>query len=346
MPLLEQQREWRWDGSLIRSTIDDGSSFFVPLWEHSVLDLCGFGKVHLPSLRPTVCCYPLAMRSSPRLLPTPEPIWTRRQDRAELILSFLRTIFTVAWVVFPPVAGWLAVQTSSFSVFAFASGTHIAFTLLFGLLWTQPSARIGQASKKVEATDADTLPKAYISNPYKIGISGIILGSVALQLNITALPLVIMQDLGGTLEQVGINASVAAAVEVPCMIAWGYLALRLSKETILAASSAIFALYLGLMSIAETVLQVLFLQGIAALAIAALLSINISYLQEAIKGRLGLSTSLVDVSRVLSTLGASVVFALHQGEYYASLMEVAAIIALGGTCLMLLARRLAGEDKR
>ena len=155
-----------------------------------------------------------------------------------------------------------------------------------------------------------------------------------------------MQDLGGTLEQVGINASVAAAVEVPCMIAWGYLALRLSKEAILAASSAIFALYLGLMSIAETVLQVLFLQGIAALAIAALLSINISYLQEAIKGRLGLSTSLVDVSRVLSTLGASVVFALHQGEYYASLMEVAAIIALGGTCLMLLARRLAGEDKR
>ena len=69
-------------------------------------------------------------------------------DRAELILSFLRTIFTVAWVVFPPVAGWLAVQTSSFSVFAFASGTHIAFTLLFGLLWTQPSAKIGQASKQ------------------------------------------------------------------------------------------------------------------------------------------------------------------------------------------------------
>ena len=68
-------------------------------------------------------------------------------DRAELILSFLRTIFTIAWVVFPPVAGWLAVQNSSFSVFAFASGTHIAFTLLFGLLWTQPSARIGQARR-------------------------------------------------------------------------------------------------------------------------------------------------------------------------------------------------------
>ena len=265
-------------------------------------------------------------------------------DRAELILSFLRTIFTIAWVVFPPVAGWLAAQNSSFSVFAFAAGTHIAFTLLFRLLWTQPSTRIGQASKKVEAYASTTLPKAYISNPYKIGILGIILGSVALQLNITALPLVIMQDLGGTLEQVGINASVAAAVEVPCMVAWGYLALRMSKETILATSSAIFALYLGLMSIAETVLQVLFLQGLAALAVAALLSINISYLQEAIKGRLGLSTSLVDVSRVLSTLGASIVFALHQGEYYASLLEIAAIIALGGAGLMLVARRLAGKD--
>ena len=156
----------------------------------------------------------------------------------------------------------------------------------------------------MEASASTTLPKAYISNPYKIGILGIILGSVALQLNITALPLVIMQDLGGTLEQVGINASVAAAVEVPCMVAWGYLALRMSKEIILATSSAIFALYLGLMSIAETVLQVLFLQGLAALAVAALLSINISYLQEAIKGRLGLSTSLVDVSRVLINAGS------------------------------------------
>ena len=63
-----------------------------------------------------------------------------------------------------------------------------------------------------------------------------------------------------------------------------------------------------------------------------------------IKGRLGLSTSLVDVSRVSSTLGASIVFALHQGEYYASLLEIAAIIALGGTGLMLVARRLAGKD--
>ena len=206
-----------------------------------------------------------------------------------------------------------------------------------------PPPELDKQATKVEDS-ATTLPKAYISNPYKIGILGIILGSVALQLNITALPLVIVQDLGGTLEQVGINASVAAAVEVPCMVAWGYLALRMSKETILATSSAIFALYLGLMSIAETVLQVLFLQGLAALAVAALLSINISYLQEAIKGRLGLSTSLVDVSRVLSTLGASIVFALHQGEYYASLLEIAAIIALGGTGLMLVARRLAGKD--
>jgi SET family sugar efflux transporter-like MFS transporter len=90
---------------------------------------------------------------------------------------------------------------------------------------------------------------------------------------------------------------------------------------------------------------VLLLQGLAALAIAALLSINISYLQEAIKGRLGLSTSLVDVNRVLSTLGASAVFALHQGNLYAPLMEIAAIISLGGAGLMIIARKLQVENK-
>ena len=36
------------------------------------------GRARLPSLLPTVYCYPLATRSSLRLLPTPEPIWIRR----------------------------------------------------------------------------------------------------------------------------------------------------------------------------------------------------------------------------------------------------------------------------
>lgn len=67
-------------------------------------------------------------------------------DRAELTISFLRTIFTIAWVVVPPLAGLIAAKTSAYSVFAFAAIAHIGCTVLVGLLFTEPRAHIGTDS--------------------------------------------------------------------------------------------------------------------------------------------------------------------------------------------------------
>lgn len=175
---------------------------------------------------------------------------------------------------------------------------------------------------------------------YKIGIAGVIFSQIALQLNMTVLPLFMIKDLGGSLAQVGINASVAAAIEVPVMIAWGYIALRLRKDTILAIACAVFAIYFTLMTIADNIIHVFLLQVIAAIAIAAILSINISYLQESIPGRVGLSTSLVDITRVVSALCAAGIFALNSGDTYAPLMAVAAVMSLCGAGFMLLASRV------
>jgi MFS transporter, SET family, sugar efflux transporter len=154
------------------------------------------------------------------------------------------------------------------------------------------------------------------------------------------LPLVILRDLGGSLADVGVNSAIAAAIEVPAMIAWGYVALRLRKEVVLAIACAIFAIYFLGVAIATSVLQVMLLQGIAAIAIAALLSINISYLQDAIKGRVGLSTSLVDISRVVAVLAASGIFALNVGEDFAPLLVVAATSSALAAILLLFGGRL------
>jgi SET family sugar efflux transporter-like MFS transporter len=260
--------------------------------------------------------------------------------QAEFALSFLRTLFTLAWIVTPPLAGWLAAEYSAFTAFGFAAITDVGFLLLFGLLWTRPSTRVGVESRPGEARASGPTTPARIPPAYQVGVAGVTLGLIALQLNMMVLPLVIVKDLGGTLEQVGLNASIAAAIEFPLMLGWGYLASRMRKETILAISCAALGLYLGLLSVAQSVLQVFLLQALAALGISALLSINISYLQEAIKGRLGLSTSLVDVTRVLSALVASGVFALSSEAHYAPIMALAAGAAVGGAALMLLAGRL------
>ena len=59
------------------------------------------------------------------------------------------------------------------------------------------------------------------------------LSMTALHLNISVLPLLIMKDLQGTFKQVGMNAALAAIIEIPMIIGWGYLALRVRKTSIL-----------------------------------------------------------------------------------------------------------------
>ena len=178
---------------------------------------------------------------------------------------------------------------------------------MFGLLLANPEARVGPAAKQSGTkTDTDAaLAGWHIPGSRLIGIGGVTLVRVALALHLTTLPLALINNFGGTLRDVGITASLAAGLEVPCMLAWGWAAGRVPKERILIINALIYALYLLLIFFARTVQDVLWLQGLNAVTTAALLSITISYLQESVEGRVGLSTSLMDVTTVVSAFTSS-----------------------------------------
>ena len=153
------------------------------------------------------------------------------------------------------------------------------------------------------------------------------------------MPLAIINDYGGTLRDVGINASIAAGLEVPFMLLWGLALSRFSKERILVVNGLIYALYLLLLFYAESGSHVFWLQGLNAIATAALLSITISYMQEAIKGWVGLSTALMDVVTVVSTFTASATFAALASEgSYIIIFVAASILSFGGGSLLALSR--------
>ncbi len=260
-------------------------------------------------------------------------------DRAELTMSLLRSGFTLAWVIVPPFAGWIAAQGSAYSVFAISALAHVGCTLAVALIYVSPSAQVGLIAQTNSERPSEALPKVRIATPFRFGAIGVVCSLAALQLNMVLMPLVILHDLAGSLSQVGIAASLAAVIEVPVMIGWGYLAMRMRKDLILAIASATFAVYFCLMTFVGSYLQLLLLQPIAAVAIAALLSINISYLQDAIPGRVGLSTSLVDLTRVISVWSAAAVFSFNASKTYATVMPVAALLSLGGAVLLLVARQ-------
>src|SRR5690606_7334547 len=179
-------------------------------------------------------------------------------------------------------------------------------TLIFLLLLRMPETRVA-APHEARATEA---PANGIPGFMLVGIVGVICASTAVRLNALATGLAIVTHWGGTVADVGIYASLAAFIEIPCMVAWGYATRRFPVPVLLALGSALFGAYCYLAGKVTSVPELLWLQGLNGVATAALMSLPIAYMQEAIKGRVGLSTSLLDVIFVAAGLLSAGAFAV------------------------------------
>ena len=79
-----------------------------------------------------------------------------------------------------------------------------------------------------------------------VGIAGVVCLSTAVRLNGLATPLAIVTHWGGTVADVGIYASLAAFIEIPFMIGWGYATKRVPLPILLVAAALIYACYVFL----------------------------------------------------------------------------------------------------
>jgi MFS family permease len=266
--------------------------------------------------------------------------------RADFMITAMRTVFSVAWVIVPPLAGYLAAQYSVFDVFLVSALAYVACGLIFAVMMTDKATHImpKPIAKRETKGVAGLLPIPIVS-----GIVGIMIINVAMRLVGLTMPLVIVTRLGGSVGDVGIYAGIAAALEIPFMLMWGYLGRWLTRESIIIGNGLLLGLYILLVSQARSVMDVFLLQAVNGIAAAALLSVTISYMQDAIKGRVGLSTSLMDVVGIGATLfGATVFGVLSAGGDYRLVLVAAGGIAFAGGLVMLAGNirqlRLAAAD--
>jgi MFS family permease len=272
----------------------------------------------------------------------------RGHQRAEFMISALRSLFSLSWVVAPPLAGWLAARGSVFDVFLVAALALSTCATLYAALFLLPGTRVGPASPDYAQTSAAPSPGARGVRAHTlVGLVGVALFRTGLVVHLTTFPLVVTTDFHGSLTDVGAAASLAALIEVPFMLLWGYVAGRVPKVAIIIGNGLVFAAYLFAMGFAHTMLDVLILQGFYALSTAALLSLTISYLQEAIKGRVGLSTSLIDVMAVIAGFASAGLFALFTtAQSYIPIFFIAGLLAVGGSGLLTLSSLMQRGAKR
>lgn len=260
---------------------------------------------------------------------------TRPKD-AEFRITVLRSIYAASWVMVPPLAGWIAAVYQVFDVYLLAALAYLLCGAISLVMLADPATRVISAAPKPSADGKDG-----IALPMLVGICGILLINVAIKVSGTATPLAMVSHFGGNIGDVGIAAGIGALLEIPLMLAWGLLGRRFRKPTLIAAGALIYALYQVLLTQASGVTEVFWLQVPRAVAIAVLMSVPISYMQEAIRGRVGLSTSLLDVTVVASGMLSAGIFGLVAAPgRYLELFWVAAVLATAGAAVLVVAHNV------
>ncbi|MBE7734410.1 MFS transporter [Devosia faecipullorum] len=257
-------------------------------------------------------------------------------QRADFMVTVLRTVFTLAWIVVPPLAGWVAAEFSIFNVYLASALSYAGVAAIFLLL-------IGDKATAVQIAPPPRLEGASRFSSFALrpgtlaGLTGLVVMTGAMRILTLTIALFIVTDLGGSLTDVGLYAGITAAIEAPFMLLLAYLTTRLTKETLLAAAGLVMALFISLASMLTSVSDLFWLLVLNGLGTAALMSVNIAYVQDAIKGRVGLSTSLMDVVAIAANLLGAAGFGLlaANGDYRFALAIAAAIAILGAAIMAL-----------
>lgn len=259
-----------------------------------------------------------------------------RPHRADFMVTAMRTVFTLAWIVVPPLAGWIAAEFRIFDVYLVSSLSYLVMAAVFALLMTDPGTAV-QMPAPERAEGASWLSMFALRPGILAGLVGLVVMTGAMRLMTLTMALFIVTDLGGTLTDVGLYAGITAATEAPFMILLAYLTTRVSKETLLAGAGVVMAIFIGLASQLSSVNSLFWLLFLNGLGTAALMSVNISYVQDAIKGRVGLSTSLMDIVAIGAQLvGAGAFGVLASGGDYRFALLVAALLSLAGGAILAL----------
>jgi SET family sugar efflux transporter-like MFS transporter len=257
-----------------------------------------------------------------------------RPEKADFLMTVMRMMFTFAWVIVPPLVGWIAASHSVFLVYLLSSLSYLTLCAIFLILMRDPRTRV-QSAPVERAEGASLLSTFAIERAKLFGLCSIVLMWTGARTASYVIPLFIVNELGGTLANVGLYSGINAAIEAPSMLLIAWLTTKVSKETLLMAAGTCLAVFLACVSQAPSITVIYGCLVINAIGVAIVQSQNIAYAQEAIKGRVGLSTSLIDLMGICTNLLSALAFAVLMSfdDYRLAIGAAACFSLIGAVCM-------------
>jgi SET family sugar efflux transporter-like MFS transporter len=222
------------------------------------------------------------------------------QRESVFYMNAFRMFYALAWTVGPAISSWIMVKLSFSAVFLCAA---LCFLLTVIVVWN--------AVPEVPPLSAKTADQAQQSLFELFGRWDVFAHFLAFVLIFTSgtigmmdLPLLVLDVLGGTKEQVGIIYCIAPVFELPFMLYFGLLATKRDTATIIRSGIVIAIVYYGLLIAVRAPWHIYPLQILSAALTAVTSGVAISYFQNYMPDYPGTATNLfMNAMRIGSTVG-------------------------------------------
>ncbi|MEU4746716.1 sugar efflux transporter, partial [Actinosynnema sp. NPDC023658] len=204
--------------------------------------------------------------------------------KAPLAMSGLRTTMSVAWVGGPPLGALLIVGGGFTGLFGVSAAVYV-LAVVVTLVWLPELGPSSPPSHEVERQSG-------LRREVVLAAAAFVLLQCATSVGVAAMPLFVTEDLGGTTGDAGLVLGLCAALEIPLMLGFGALAIRVNHRVLVLAGGAVALVYYGIMLLTEATWQVMAAQVLHAVVISAVMGVGISYFQDLAPGRPGYASTL------------------------------------------------------
>ncbi|WP_164779665.1 sugar efflux transporter [Paenibacillus kobensis] len=228
-------------------------------------------------------------------------------------MNLFRTFFALSWTVGPALASYILIGLGFKGLYLLVAASYAIVIMMLFFLKSPPAAA---NQTKTAATEPPVALNQIIMRPFILGnLIAFTLVSAAGTIGSMNLSLFLTKVLHTGQEQVGVAFSIPPIFEIPFMLFFGILAMRIDNKILIRLGVLFVLLYCSLLWFATSAWEVYAIQILSAAAVSITSGIAITYFQDFIPNMPGVATSLYMNTSRIGSLIAYLVFGFASEQY-------------------------------